>query len=81
MVCFYGKIHSRERHIQGSGLVSRPRKLLTPDEVAEYLQIPVRTVRLWLREGSLKGIKVKTLWRIPEEELEKFLRQEGRQDK
>lgn len=60
--------------------MARPKKLLTPEEVAEYLRIPVRTLRYWLREGRLKGVKVGTQWRIPEEELERFLGEEGKRE-
>jgi excisionase family DNA binding protein len=49
-------------------------KLLTPEEVAEKLSIKFRTVHGWLRTGKLKGVKVGRLWRIREEDLEEFVK-------
>ena len=42
----------------------------TPKEVAEILGVALDTVRIWLRNGTLKGFKVgPRLWRIPESAL------------
>ena len=51
-------------------------KLLTPDVVAERLAVSPATVRIWLRKGTLKGIKVGggKLWRISESEIEEFIK-------
>jgi len=50
---------------------------LTREEVAKYFRVHRRTVERWLHNGSLKGYKLgkgKTaLWRIPENEVKKFL--------
>ena len=50
-------------------------KLLTAQEVAEYLRVHVVTVRKWLESGQLNGIKLrgKAGWRIREAEMERFL--------
>jgi len=49
-------------------------KLLTPEDAAERLQMSVITVKKWLRSGKLKGVKPGgRLWRISEEELERFI--------
>ncbi len=45
----------------------------TPQQVAEKLQINIRTVYKWIREGKLKAIKVGDLWRISETELKRFV--------
>ncbi len=46
-------------------------KMLSPEEVAERLSVSPNTVRAWLREGSLKGVKLgNKIWRISEEELQ-----------
>jgi len=47
--------------------------LLTPEQVAERLQVKERTVLDWLRAGDLRGLKIGRLWRVPPEDLEKFL--------
>ena len=47
----------------------------SPEEVAEKYNVSGVVVRKWLREGKLKGIKLGgKIWRIPEEELEQFVR-------
>ena len=52
-------------------------KFLTKEEAAEYFRVHPRTVERWLINGSLRGYKLgkgKTaLWRIPEDEVKKFL--------
>jgi excisionase family DNA binding protein len=52
-------------------------KFLTKEEVAKYFRVHARTVERWLKNGSLRGYKLgkgKTaLWRIPEDEVRKFL--------
>lgn len=51
-------------------------KLLTPKAVAERLEVSPDTVRIWLRRGLLKGVKVGggRLWRISESEINEFVK-------
>ena len=51
------------------------KKLFSPGEVANILDIHVKTVRRYLRDGTLKGIKIGGSWKISEEELEKSVEQ------
>ncbi len=44
-------------------------EILTPSQVAERLQVPIRTVREWLRNGTLQGTKIKNRWQIDESAL------------
>src|SRR5436309_4531607 len=48
-------------------------KLLTPEQVAERLQVTERTVYGWLRRGRLPALKLGRLWRIRPADLEAFL--------
>lgn len=48
-------------------------KLLTPKDVAEVLHIHRYTVYKLLDEGKLKGFRISNRWRIPENELERFM--------
>jgi len=48
-------------------------KLLTPEQVAERLQVTERTVYGWLRHGKLPALKLGRLWRIRPDDLETFL--------
>lgn len=45
-------------------------RLLTPEEAAERLAVNPKSVREWLRQGRLKGIKAGRLWRVRERDLE-----------
>lgn len=51
-------------------------KLLTVGEVAQRLRMRPETVRVWLREGRLRGTRLradKLGWRVPEAEVERVL--------
>jgi excisionase family DNA binding protein len=48
-------------------------RLLTPEQVAERLQISPLTVMKHLRAGRLKGRKIGKFWRIEEEDFEAFI--------
>jgi excisionase family DNA binding protein len=47
--------------------------VLTPQEVAEYLQITPDTVYRYIREGKLVASKLGRHYRIPKENIELFL--------
>jgi excisionase family DNA binding protein len=49
-------------------------KLLTPQQVADFLQVDFRTVYHLLRTGKLAGVKVGRVWRIRPEDVEEYLR-------
>ncbi len=51
-------------------------RLLTLDEVSQRLGVSVYTLRLWLREGRLKGFRMggsKLGWRVREVDLDRFI--------
>jgi excisionase family DNA binding protein len=48
--------------------------MLTPEQVAEYLQASPEVVRRWLREGRLPGFKLGRKWRVDEKDLEAYLK-------
>ena len=55
-------------------------RLLTVREVAERLRSSPETVRRWLRQGRLRGFRpggTKLAYRVPESELQRFLRVAG----
>ena len=54
-------------------------KLLTPEEVAEYLKVPVQTIWRWCRNGDLPALKVGKYWRIPENEFGDFIQSKRNQ--
>ena len=49
-------------------------KLLTLYEVANILNVHYRTVLNWIKEDRLKANKLGRVWRVSEEELEKFIK-------
>jgi excisionase family DNA binding protein len=51
-------------------------EVLTIDQVATLLQVHHRVVRKLLRSGTLHGVRVGTLWRIPRAAVDAFLRGE-----
>jgi excisionase family DNA binding protein len=48
-------------------------QLYTPQEVADYLKVDVRTVYRWLREGKMDAIRFQREYRIAESDLRDFL--------
>ena len=49
-------------------------QLYTPQEVADYLKVDVRTVYRWLREGELNALRFRREYRISETDLRTFLK-------
>jgi excisionase family DNA binding protein len=53
-----------------------PERFITVQDAAEQLQVHPQTVRVWLREGKLKGRLIggrKSGYRIPASEIERLL--------
>lgn len=55
-----------------SGFRSPPMALLTPGEIARYLDVHLITVYRWLHAGSLKGNKLGNSWVIYEDDWVSF---------
>jgi excisionase family DNA binding protein len=53
-------------------------ELLTVKQVAERLKIHEETVRVWLRQGKLRGRRISDRmgWRVAASELDRFIRTE-----
>ena len=49
-------------------------KLLTLKEVSERLRLHINTIREYVKEGRIPGIKFERAWRVEEKDLEEFLR-------
>jgi len=49
---------------------------LTVDEAASRLKVMPKTVRGWLREGILPGVKIGRQWRVAESTLDAIIRGE-----
>jgi len=49
------------------------KKALTPQDIADELQVSIYTVMRWLDSGQLRGLKLGAkMWRIEVEDLEDF---------
>ena len=48
-------------------------KLLTTEEIAELLQVHVKTVRDWISNGELKAFNLGKAYRVKESDLVEFL--------
>ncbi len=55
-------------------------KYYSPEEIGEQFNIKPATVRKWIREGKLQAVKLGALWRISEEALQEFLKQDNQED-
>lgn len=49
------------------------KKLLTPDEVAEFLAVTPQTVTALMRTGKMPGIRVGRAWRMHPDQLEAYI--------
>ena len=47
----------------------------TPEEVAEILRISPVTIKDWLRQGRIRGVKIGKEWRVFKKDLEAYLKQ------
>lgn len=53
---------------------AEPAAFLRTPEVARKLGISTKRVRLLLRQGKLPGVRVGSVWYVPREALDAFLR-------
>ena len=51
-------------------------KYYSPEEIGEQFNVKPGTVRKWIREGKLKALKLGGLYRVSEENLQKFIKGE-----
>ena len=57
-------------------MVAEGQRLLTVEEVAQRLAISEETIRRWLRNGTLRGVRLgatRAGWRVSEADLAAFL--------
>jgi excisionase family DNA binding protein len=66
------------RHKQDETAAFEPDELLTIAEVAAYLKLSRRTAWRWCKSGRLPAVKIGHQWRIPQSELDAFIRRRGK---
>ena len=47
---------------------------MTPTEVANALHLQKNTIHMYCREGLIKGVKFGKVWRIPNDEFKRLVR-------
>lgn len=48
-------------------------KIYTPEDIGQIFHLATKTIREWLRQKKLRGIKLGKVWRIPESYLEEYI--------
>jgi excisionase family DNA binding protein len=48
-------------------------EFLTVSQIANRLSMSPQTVRTWIEEGMLRGIRVRKVWRVPRADFEALL--------
>ena len=51
-------------------------RLLTIDEVADFLHINPMTVYAWVRDGKIPAFKIGKVWRFRKTEIDKWLKKQ-----
>lgn len=54
------------------------KKLLTLQDVAEYLQIKERTIYGWVQNGKIPGFKLGNSWRFKQEDIDLWIEERKR---
>ncbi|MBU1998274.1 MAG: helix-turn-helix domain-containing protein [Candidatus Omnitrophota bacterium] len=49
-------------------------KLISLDELAEYLRLQRQTIYNWLYQGKISGIKVGGVWRFDRREIDSWIK-------
>ncbi len=47
--------------------------LLSPEEIADHMQVSRRTVMRWIKSGQLAALRIGTVTRIPADAYQQFL--------
>ena len=56
-------------------------KMLSVSDVAEKLNVCPNTIREYLKKRMLPGIKLHRIWRVEEQDLQKFLKERKQGEK
>lgn len=82
----YQRLFFRRRSQSPTSKITRgkeqvPMKLLTLDQAAAFLSLNPITLRKHIRAGKLRAAKIGKLWRIDQEDVLKFIRNEQKATK
>lgn len=59
----------------------KQKPLMKLEQAAERLQVKPNTLRRWLREGYIAGMKISSIWRLSTKNLEDFIELREKQTK
>jgi len=48
-------------------------KVYTVEQAAELLLVAPYTIRKWLREGKLRGVRAGRMWRVRDSDIQEYL--------
>ena len=55
----------------------KPEKLMTLEEVAEYLRLSVHTIYKMAQKGKIPALKAGKKWRFRKEDIDKWLKRDS----
>lgn len=55
-------------------------ELMTPEQVADWMQVHVGTVYRWLKEDKLPAVRIGRVYRIPRTEVLAMVKKQGGDD-
>ena len=61
-------------------MLPEDKELLTTEDIAQYLGYHIETIRLYIREGKLKAIRIGREYRVRREDFEEFLEERKTRD-
>lgn len=56
--------------------LEKEERLLTIDEVAEFLHINPMTVYAWVKDGKIPAFKIGKVWRFKKTEIDEWLKKQ-----
>ncbi len=56
-------------------------RLMTVEQMAEYLQVDQYTIYAWTRKGEMPAFKVGRFWRFRKDEIDKWLEDQRNKSK
>jgi len=63
-------------HMGNETISEKEKRLLTLDEVAEFLHVNPMTVYSWVRDGKIPAFKIGKVWRFRKTEIDEWLKKQ-----
>ena len=59
--------------IEGAIHMESSAKRMTPEEVAEYLEVEIRVVEQWVRDGKIPAVREGNQWRFEKQKIDEWV--------